>query len=552
MKLQFACSRRSCALLALLPLVVLCIVQMRWGDRSAREPALEIGAAMSGTGASSTSLRVEGQRRDLVERVAEPGAEGHLADLSIEESVLGLLLEVVDRDGNPVREVQAQLSLDASDAPEPVVRFDGQKHFSKVQFPARLAVEAQGFVARRVRFSARPPLGRVRPQLWPREQIVGRVIGPDGRPMMGVRIAAWPALTVRPSGEVLRGVPGPGAKWFSCTSDEHGEFELLGMPRDQSIGLIAAGQGHASEQILTVPGLPGAPIELHVQPLYGWIARGPRASEACLMAERITSGLSPEPEFKRRWKSLPPESPQAQLLNWPAGWMLIPSGPSDIGTAQVAPQPLAGLYVLRADRPDSALPLEPLDGGAALEVRTGLRLYALQSELPIQDLPADLLPQQGCGSVVIWLRNEPITETTKPATPQAELLLWPESSQYPGQAPLLTFGLKSLSAHPQAVRAVPRGTYRWQVRSANGRARWPRTGEPDRLVIADEPVQLPLDASWYGALEIAAYTHDNHEYDGALWLTLGEGEPTYDPQGQHEFSGARPWPSSAAPTSFRC
>jgi hypothetical protein len=447
------------------------------------------------------------------------------------------LLEVVDGHGDPLREVQARLSLDGPGLEDVAVEFDGQWHFKKIQFPVRLAVQAPDCVARRVRLSARPPGGRVRIQLWPSTRVFGRVLGPDGRPVPGVRVAGWPALTLRPSAEVLRGGSGPGAKWCTSISDERGEFELLGLPREQSIALIAAGQGHASEQVLTLSELPAVPIELEVQPLYGWIARAPLGSEACLGAQRGALDLSPDPEFKRRWKSLPPESPQALLLNWPADWIFSPDGPTASGSAELAPQLLAGLYLLRADRPDSALPVNLLEDHATFEVRPGLQLQALESDLAIQDLPAELLPQQGCGRVVIWLRNEPTTAATHPATPQAELLLWEQPPRSPGQAPPLSFELKSLRGHAQEVAGVPRGTYRWQVRSANGRACWPRPGEPDRLVIADEPVQLPLDASWYGALEIAAYTHDSHEYDGALWLTLGEGQATYDAQGQPEFFG---------------
>jgi RNA polymerase sigma factor (sigma-70 family) len=99
----------------------------------------------------------------------------------------------------------------------------------------------------------------------------GRVLGPDGKPVVGAHVRAWgPTESSGAKAASYRdSTPNDGWPWQNATTDEDGEFELSHLPVSSKGAVLieAKGMAYFGQRSISFPG-PEQGLDFHMQPEY--------------------------------------------------------------------------------------------------------------------------------------------------------------------------------------------------------------------------------------------------------------------------------------------
>lgn len=486
------------------------------GDRDRQGNESVVGTARglepgdpTGTGVGSTVLENEREFRRSPEKPVALDSHVAIATLRAAHPVE---IVVEDDASNPLAGARIESLSDAGT--EPVQWSDAQGRCALASLDRRelhITATLPEYAARELHFPYGAP-ERVRIVLKGQTVLRGRVLRESGNAVgTKVRVLVLPSNAVQSlefaAARLVAGID----SGFSTTTDEEGRFEIRGLTRDATYQLVAGGAGFIMDEPLS--GLrPGEkPVEARVTPGYAcalrWVdehgvplarggvsARGgashPPNSTSHLASNALPSAILAglAPELADRRSGIP------QLF-------VDPSGPARIGPVQ-----------LHWDVPG----YRPLDSEAYLEsISTGGNLVTLRFEQEASAFGVVRVHVRGAAVPVDanLLRSREVFEGHTVSC--ARLLLESQG----GEAH--EYSLFPDGAGTWTNTHVPHGTYKARIGAWNSPFLYPSAARPPLSVqVTAEPLDVHLDLSTTGAIELRLQSKDGSSFVGHVLLSL--------------------------------
>lgn len=343
------------------------------------------------------------------------------------------------------------------------------------------------------------------------ESLLGRVIDPDGTPIAGARVVAWPATafglesSVDLGERVVHGDP----RLCVGTSAADGSFEVAGVAPRTKYALTAARAGALSNG-RPVTAWPGESVSLTVAPAFAVLVRYVRAGgeEARVSPSFLLTGSTLRLEGPGQLYSGPRLA--LRMAGIPSAWLrleassrhlYVATGPADrdrLGPLRVAPVELPGY--------------EPL----AVETD----LFPLSEGLRVVDVPV-VSTASGRGEIRVLFSNLPNGLRTGPLV-----------VGYAGSLKLTRNGnevvvcrIDDLASGEARIGDVPYGTYETMFVASGGMFVYPPPAERPLVVeVGPDPAVLEIDTGQLAGVQFALSANGESPYHGSLSALLIQGD----------------------------